>query len=634
MRIDSAVRLVFQLADGKQVGHLAVVTESDPERGILCELITTTAEIMGFELQFWLPHSERGLAWDWLRDVRVQIEYLIDEGSDEKTGYEATIMDCQLQDFMLLTGFINGDEPEWVSLVDDDWSWKDCEAPGDEVLSAAVADATRRATVLRKAMAAEGVSAKLYAMPTPMRTWHLEANVPEEAPHPHQRQPKAVKKQRRSRGEEAGAVALEAAAASPSSPSRSRGGHSRSSGRDAAGVDETDVNGVYGYGQERERGSRGGPDNVAYWPASSDGAPVDRVPIWSGGHASKALLPLQPEAKHIARMVNAIKALSSESVQELEAATRVLREASATSGTLGLAALLELKALPLLCSLLKRALNQLEQLRQHHADAPPPHNLDALLLTICATLVNAAHYAPARPPLHKLGAVELAALSLNHSEAHLEIGLALLQNLSLFGPACSDIMRCPFMEHLPRYLGGAHSLSVRLKALSVLQHLTNCSDHAVLLIRHNVIILLLQELQSRPNDDACRYKTLCCLVNLAATEPNASHFSNLGFFKCLSQFRASPELGPLVEHVLHNVSNSAEQAKLMQQLHMLPATYKESRDTKAQLSAQMTARMHAEKAQETCVAEQRAAAAAVEHRHDRAAAEPSPPTSKSGGLPN
>ena len=82
MHVDSVVRLVFQL-DDKQVGHLAAVTDSDPKRGILCEILTTTTSRSGFALEYWLPHSERGQAWDWLRDVPVRVDYLEDEDTGE-----------------------------------------------------------------------------------------------------------------------------------------------------------------------------------------------------------------------------------------------------------------------------------------------------------------------------------------------------------------------------------------------------------------------------------------------------------------------------------------------------------------------------------------------------------------------
>ena len=79
--MDSVCRLVFQLGPNKQVGHLGVVTDSNPERGILCELVTLSKAAVDGESQFWLPHSERGLAWDWLRDVRIRVSYLEDEDS-------------------------------------------------------------------------------------------------------------------------------------------------------------------------------------------------------------------------------------------------------------------------------------------------------------------------------------------------------------------------------------------------------------------------------------------------------------------------------------------------------------------------------------------------------------------------
>ena len=133
LQLDSVCRLVFQFEGGRQVGHIAVVTDSDPERGIFCEVITISEEQMGGDAaSYWLPHIERGMAWDWLRDVPLRISYLEDEESDMMSHYEAECIDTGLQDLNVLAAFQNGDEPEWVSLIEDDWSWLDCEIPDKE----------------------------------------------------------------------------------------------------------------------------------------------------------------------------------------------------------------------------------------------------------------------------------------------------------------------------------------------------------------------------------------------------------------------------------------------------------------------------------------------------------------------
>ena len=105
------------------MGHIAVVTDSHPERGIFCEVITIADEQIGEgeTASYWLPHAERGLAWDWLRDVPVQVSYLEDEESNEMAHFDATFIDCALQNFMVQTAFENGDDAEWVSLIEDDW---------------------------------------------------------------------------------------------------------------------------------------------------------------------------------------------------------------------------------------------------------------------------------------------------------------------------------------------------------------------------------------------------------------------------------------------------------------------------------------------------------------------------------
>ena len=135
-------------------------------------------------------------------------------------------------------------------------------------------------------------------------------------------------------------------------------------------------------------------------------------------------------------------------------------------------------------------------------------------------------------------------------------------------------MRCHFMEVLPKYLGGAKPISIRLKALAVVQHLTSTTEHASLLIRHNLAILLIQELNSKPNDVNCHYRALSALINLTAVEPAASHFGQTAMLKCLSQFKQQPELASLADNVLQNIANSPDQARLLRHYSMLPSTYK------------------------------------------------------------
>ena len=72
-------------------------------------------------------------------------------------------------------------------------------------------------------------------------------------------------------------------------------------------------------------------------------------------------------------------------------------------------------------------------------------------------------------------------------------GLGLLQTLALNVKAQQDIMRCRFMELLPTFLGGDRPKRIREKSLSILQHLTTSAEHAEVLLRHNVVILIVQE---------------------------------------------------------------------------------------------------------------------------------------------
>lgn len=320
--MDSVCRLVFQLGPNKQVGHLGVVTDSNPERGILCELVTLSKAAVDGESQFWLPHSERGLAWDWLRDVRIRVSYLEDEDSSEPTIYEASVIDVNVQDFVVRAEFSNGDEPEWVSLIEDDWSWNDCDAPDKDVLHEAAEEAEHRALLVQRAHAAEEVNAKLYLMPSP-------APLPVSAA-PDQRQPKKQKRQSDARISTPG---------NGSQGSQSRGNTSSTKAGGGA------------------RGGAGGP--VMSTPTIDYGTVRD----WSGGRLPvPPPPPLTSDAELVHSMSLAVRALSSESMQELSTATQTLFEASSDGGAVSLVALLELKALPLLCGLIRRAIIQLEKL--------------------------------------------------------------------------------------------------------------------------------------------------------------------------------------------------------------------------------------------------------------------------------
>ena len=172
-RLDGACRLVFQLENGQTIGHLAFVTESDPERGIKAELLTVPHE--DDYSAYWLPFSERGMAWDWLRDVRIKVWYIEDAEEDEdgnlltegvRTEYEATIIDCQLEAFLVLCAFDDAD-PEWVSLLEDDWAWFDCPGPDLETLQAASKEKHRHIGMLQRAESAYASNARLWTRPKP-----------------------------------------------------------------------------------------------------------------------------------------------------------------------------------------------------------------------------------------------------------------------------------------------------------------------------------------------------------------------------------------------------------------------------------------------------------------------------------
>ena len=104
--------------------------------------------------------------WDWLRDAPVNVDYIEDEEGSEMVSYEAMVIDCALQNFMQCAAFQNGDELEWLSLVDDDWSWTDCDSPSKSSLREACDDAENRNALLVKPDAATETNANLYLMPS------------------------------------------------------------------------------------------------------------------------------------------------------------------------------------------------------------------------------------------------------------------------------------------------------------------------------------------------------------------------------------------------------------------------------------------------------------------------------------
>ena len=167
--LDGACRLVFQLEDGTQIGHVAVVTERDDERGIYAELLTVPGLGSG-DGAYWLSHAERGLAWDWLRDVGLKVSY-----ENEETGlldtYDARVEDTNLETFLVEASFPDLDEPnEWVSLIEDDWQWSDCPGPDKQALQECMDDLEeqrRRQDILQRAESMYEVHATLYTPPPP-----------------------------------------------------------------------------------------------------------------------------------------------------------------------------------------------------------------------------------------------------------------------------------------------------------------------------------------------------------------------------------------------------------------------------------------------------------------------------------
>ena len=154
---------------GGSVGHLALVTNSSDERGIFAEVLTLPADASS-ERGFWLSRDDRGVAWDWLRDIPMRVSYLEggEEGADgemedgELTHFDATIIATSLDGFELQAAFTEA-PPEWVNLMEDDWAWLDCDAPSKEVLVECFGEDARREAVLRRAGLAHDENKRIYA---------------------------------------------------------------------------------------------------------------------------------------------------------------------------------------------------------------------------------------------------------------------------------------------------------------------------------------------------------------------------------------------------------------------------------------------------------------------------------------
>ena len=137
LRLPRAVRVAIQMDHNHHVGHLGIVTEFDPRRGLRARLMTTESEST-----LWLPENRQGNGWDWIEDVPIEVWYVEDEEDqyEEAKSYEGRIINCDLERFTVQVTFhgYEDDEADWVSILDDDWKWLDMDRPTEQQLIAAV----------------------------------------------------------------------------------------------------------------------------------------------------------------------------------------------------------------------------------------------------------------------------------------------------------------------------------------------------------------------------------------------------------------------------------------------------------------------------------------------------------------
>lgn len=76
---------------------------------------------------------------------------------------------------------------------------------------------------------------------------------------------------------------------------------------------------------------------------------------------------------------------------------------------------------------------------------------------------------------------------------------------------------------------------------------------------------------AKPNSTQCRYKALSCMVNLAAIYPEAAHFTQLNFIRCLHALRSLPQIDMIINHFLHNIASVPKQAELLRRCNMITA---------------------------------------------------------------
>lgn len=116
------VRIFLPDEAGVPLGHIAVVTESDNESSMMVKTVTT-AKVENHRVET----GDQDTVWSWLQDLEIKVAFLESKRDQRSKRYfQAKVLNWDLNKFLLYVLWVApepSDDPDWISLVDDEWSW-------------------------------------------------------------------------------------------------------------------------------------------------------------------------------------------------------------------------------------------------------------------------------------------------------------------------------------------------------------------------------------------------------------------------------------------------------------------------------------------------------------------------------